>query len=115
MKKYLISIVSVFAFSTAFAATPTAKPAAPAKDTVGMDLLKSKGCLGCHGMDQKLVGPSYKDVREKYAKDPKAVEKLTEKVLKGGVGVWGNIPMPANAHVSKDEAEKIIKWILTQK
>lgn len=79
------------------------------------ELAKSKNCLACHAVDKKVVGPAYKDVKEKYAKDGKAVAMLTEKIMKGGVGNWGQIPMPANPQVSKEEAEKLAKWVLGKK
>ena len=73
-------------------------------------LAKSKGCLGCHGIDKKIVGPSYKDVAAKYA-GQNVTDALAEKVIKGGGGVWGQMPMPPNA-VSPDEAKKLVTWIL---
>ncbi len=79
------------------------------------ELAKSKNCLACHAVDKKLVGPSYKDVKAKYEKDDKAVAMLTQKIMKGGVGNWGQIPMPANPQVSKEEAEKLAKWVLGKK
>ncbi|QEL66406.1 cytochrome c [Oryzomicrobium terrae] len=78
-------------------------------------LAKSKGCLACHAVDKKLVGPSYKDVAKKYAGDKTAEAKLVEKVKKGGSGVWGPVPMPPNAAVSDDDLHKLVKWILSQK
>ena len=80
-----------------------------------MDLAQSKNCLTCHAVDKKLVGPAYKDVAAKYAGDKTAVDKLTQKVMKGGSGVWGPVPMPANPQVSEAEAKKLVGWILTLK
>lgn len=79
------------------------------------DLAKAKNCMACHAEAKKLIGPSYKDVAAKYANDKDAVAKLSEKVRKGGVGVWGQIPMPANPQVSEAEAETLVKWIMTIK
>ena len=78
-------------------------------------LATSKNCMACHAVDKKLVGPSYKDVAAKYAGQADATDKLTAKVLKGGAGVWGPVPMPANPQVSADDAKKLVAWILTQK
>ena len=78
-------------------------------------LATAKNCLACHAVDKKLVGPSYKDVAAKYAGQADAVEKLSGKIIKGGSGVWGPVPMPANAQVSADEAKKLATWIMTQK
>ena len=78
-------------------------------------LAKSKNCLACHQIDKKLVGPSYKEVAAKYAGQKDAVEKLSQKVIKGGSGVWGPVPMPANAQVTEAEAKTLVTWIMTQK
>nr|WP_276596964.1 c-type cytochrome [Pelomonas aquatica] len=79
------------------------------------DLAKAKNCLACHALETKLVGPAYKDVAAKYAKDKDAYKKLAEKIQKGGSGVWGPVPMPANPQVSAAEAETLAKWVLTIK
>lgn len=80
----------------------------------GLDLAKSKNCLACHAVDKKLVGPAYKDVAAKYKGDKSAEAKLIEKVQKGGVGVWGQVPMPAN-QVTPAEAKTLVAWVLSQK
>ena len=78
-------------------------------------LATAKNCMACHAVDKKLVGPSYKEVAAKYAGQKDAVDKLTQKVLKGGSGVWGAVPMPANPQVSEAEAKQLVQWVLTQK
>ena len=78
-------------------------------------LATSKNCMACHALDKKLVGPSYKDVAAKYAKDKGAVDMLAAKIIKGGSGVWGPVPMPANAQVNEADAKKLATWVLTQK
>ena len=76
-------------------------------------LAKAKNCMSCHQIDKKVVGPAYKEVAKKYtAKDEAA---LVEKVLKGGKGNWGTVPMPPNASVKPEEAQKLVKWILSLK
>jgi len=80
-----------------------------------LQLATAKNCMACHAVATKLVGPSYKDVAAKYAGQKDAVDKLAAKILKGGSGVWGPVPMPANAQVSADEAKKLAAWVLTQK
>ena len=75
-------------------------------------LATSKNCMACHAVDKKLVGPSYKDVAAKYEGRSDAVEKLTSKIMKGGSGVWGPVPMPANTQVNAAEAAKLTTWIL---
>ncbi|MEN9373564.1 MAG: hypothetical protein RIR79_1116 [Pseudomonadota bacterium] len=77
-------------------------------------LAKSKGCMACHAVDKKVVGPGYKEVAKKYAGDAKAPAMLAAKIIKGGAGTWGPIPMPANK-VTPDEAAKLVKWVLSQK
>lgn len=78
-------------------------------------LAKSKNCMACHAADKKLVGPSYKSVAQKYAGDAKAVDMLTTKIIKGGSGVWGAIPMPANPQVTQAEARTLATWIMSLK
>ena len=78
-------------------------------------LAKAKNCMACHAMANKLVGPAYKDVAKKYAGDQAAVDRLAAKVIKGGAGVWGVVPMPANPQVSEAEAKKLTAWVLSQK
>lgn len=78
-------------------------------------LATSKNCMACHAVDKKLVGPSFKDVAAKYAGDKSAADKLAAKVIKGGSGVWGPIPMPANAQVNEAEAKKLVAWVLATK
>ena len=78
-------------------------------------LATSKNCMACHAVDKKLVGPSYKEVATKYAADKGAADKLAAKIVKGGAGVWGAVPMPANAQVSDAEAKTLAAWVLATK
>jgi cytochrome c len=79
------------------------------------DLAKAKNCMACHAVDKKLVGPAYKDVAAKYAGQADAAAKLAAKVQKGGVGVWGQVPMPPNPQVNEADAKALVEWILSQK
>lgn len=79
------------------------------------DLAKAKNCMACHAMDNKVVGPGFKEIGVKYAGQKDAEDKLVQKVLKGGAGAWGPVPMPANPQVSDAEARTLVKWILSQK
>ncbi len=80
----------------------------------GQALAQKSGCLACHGVDKKVLGPSYKDVAAKYKGQAGAEAKLVEKVKKGGSGVWGPMPMPANSPQVKDEDIKaIVHWVLS--
>jgi cytochrome c len=79
------------------------------------ELAKKNACTACHAVDKKLVGPAFKDVANKYRNDKKAEAMLVEKVKKGGVGVWGQVPMPPNAAVPDADVKALVKWILSQK
>lgn len=100
----------LFAFATLAAGMAVSMPA-----LADLQLATAKNCMACHALDKKLVGPAYKDVAAKYAGQKDAVEKLSAKVIKGGSGVWGPVPMPANTQVNAEEAKKLVTWILTQK
>ena len=76
------------------------------------ELAQAKNCLACHAVDKKMVGPALKDVAAKYAGDKAAPSKLAAKIMAGGGGVWGAVPMPANPQVKPDEATKLADWIL---
>ena len=78
------------------------------------ELAKSSGCLNCHMVDKKLVGPALKDIAAKYKADPKAVDYLAGKIQKGSQGVWGPVPMPPNTKVNEADAKTLAQWILTQ-
>jgi cytochrome c len=79
------------------------------------ELAQKKNCMACHAVDKKVLGPSYKDVAAKYAGQKDAVDKLSAKVIKGGAGVWGAVPMPANPQVSEAESKQLVQWIMTLK
>ena len=79
------------------------------------ELAQKKNCMTCHMVDKKVLGPAYKDVAAKYAGQSDAADKLAQKVMKGGTGVWGQIPMPPNPQVSEAEAKQLVKWVLNQK
>ncbi len=93
------------AAAAAPAATDSSDPAA---------LAQAKGCLACHQIDVKVVGPAYKDVAAKYKGDPKALETLVKKVKTGGAGNWGQIPMPPQVAASDEEIKILVKWVLSQ-
>ena len=102
MKKYLI-----LAATLAVAAVPAAQASA--------DLAKAKACMACHTVASKLVGPAFKDIAAKNAKDAGAEARLALKIQKGSSGTWGPIPMPANPQVNDADAKALAKWILAQK
>ena len=78
-------------------------------------LATSKNCMACHAIDKKLVGPAYKEVAVKYAGQKDAVDKLAAKIIKGGSGVYGPVPMPANTQVNEADAKKLAAWVLSLK
>jgi cytochrome c len=87
--------------------------AAPA--SANPELAQKKNCMSCHLVDAKLIGPAYKDVAARYAGQADAPARLAQKVIKGGSGVWGAVPMPANQQVSEAEAKQLVQWILSLK
>lgn len=101
-------------------ATPAlaAKPAevamtpAPAADDP-LVLAKKYGCLACHAIDKKMVGPAWQEVAAKYRSDAGAEDRLMEKVAKGGSGVWGKVAMPPNPKPSEAERRELVKFILS--
>ncbi|MBU3541892.1 MAG: cytochrome C [Burkholderiaceae bacterium] len=89
------------------AAVLVSAPAFASKEIAGKN-----ACMGCHAVDKKLVGPSYKDIAARYKGQADAVDKLAKKVKAGGSGVWGPVPMPANASISDADARAVVQWIL---
>ena len=89
--------------------------AAPAFAADELALAQKSACTACHAVDKKIVGPAYKEVAAKYKGDKTAEAKLIDKVKKGGVGVWGQVPMPPNSNVSDADIQKLVKWVLSLK
>ena len=104
MKKLLAATFTAFA---ALAASTSAM--------ADMKLATDKNCMACHAVDKKVVGPGYKDIATKYAGQKDSVDMLAGKILKGGAGVWGPIPMPANAQVSAAESKVLATWVMSLK
>jgi len=101
MKRIVIALAAALAFVGAAQASE--------------ELAKKNNCTACHKVEGKLVGPAYKDVAAKYKGDAKAEAMLIDKVKKGGMGVWGPIPMPPNAAVKDEDIKAIVKWVLSLK
>ena len=85
---------------------------ASADDARAMTVAKQNACMGCHAVDKKIVGPGFQAVAKKYANDPGAIVFLKNKIIKGGSGSWGVVPMPANARLSDADASLLANWIL---
>lgn len=77
-----------------------------------MELAQKSGCLACHAVDKKVVGPGFKEIAAKYKGDKGAEANLAKKVKSGGSGVWGQVPMPPNAAVKDPDIQALVKWIL---
>ena len=78
-------------------------------------LATTKNCMSCHAVERKILGPSFKEVAAKYKDNKAAPDMLAGKIIKGGSGVWGQVPMPANNQVSDADAKKLAAWILSTK
>ena len=78
-----------------------------------LDLARKEGCLGCHAVDRKLVGPAWKDVAARYKTEKGAVDKLAGKVRSGGKGNWGEVMQPPNTTTSDADIKKLVQFILT--
>ncbi|MDE5437338.1 c-type cytochrome [Elizabethkingia meningoseptica] len=87
--------------------------AAASPEEEGKKLLEGADCLSCHKVDAKLVGPSYQDVAAKYTEAD--IDHLAGKIIEGGKGVWGDIPMTPHAGLSQDNAKLMVKYILSLK
>ena len=81
----------------------------------GEQLINKSDCIGCHKKDSKLIGPSYLDIAKKYPKTEKNIKLLADKIIKGGTGVWGQIPMTPHPKVTDTEAKYMVKYILSLK
>lgn len=80
----------------------------------GHDLMMKSDCMTCHKLDMKLVGPSFQEMAAKYKGQADAVDKLVEKVIQGGSGNWGQIPMMPHPALAKEDVKKMVEWILAQ-
>ncbi|MDR6158012.1 cytochrome c [Chryseobacterium sp. SLBN-27] len=79
----------------------------------GDQIIESLDCSGCHAVNEKMIGPSYQEIADKYSE--KDIELLASKIIEGGSGVWGGVPMSPHPQVSKEEAKKMVEYILTLK
>ncbi len=104
--------MKVLTLALALAAAGLAAPA-QADDKEMEALAKKHNCFACHQTEKKVIGPAYKDVAKKYKGQKDAAAMLEQKVKKGGVGVWGQIPMPPNAAVPDGDIKKLVAWILS--
>ncbi|MGH8820979.1 MAG: c-type cytochrome [Rhodoferax sp.] len=101
MKRFLLALLVATTIST------------PA--LADLALATSKNCMTCHSIDRKVIGPAFKDVAAKYAGQPAMVDVLAAKIMHGGGGVWGPVPMPANTQVTAAQAKELASWVLSLK
>jgi len=94
---------------------PSADTLAAGGDDPVQKLLNAHACTGCHALDARLVGPSFREVAHRYAGDPQASRTLAAKIRAGGQGAWGALPMPPNAALSEAEIAALVRWVLEQK
>ena len=81
----------------------------------GEKLIAKSDCIGCHKIDKKVIGPSYLDIAKKYPLNDKSITYLSGKIIKGGSGVWGAVPMSAHSSIKKEDAKSMAKYILSLK
>jgi len=79
----------------------------------GDQIIETLDCSGCHAVNERMIGPSYQEIADKYSE--KDMELLASKIIEGGSGVWGSVPMAPHPQVSKEDAKKMVEYILSQK
>ena len=105
--------------SSTTAATPAPPPASTLKNGIsqedyekGLALIGSSDCLTCHKVNEKFVGPAYKDVANRYTANPDTINMLAGKIINGGAGRWGEVPMTSHPNLSKEDAVQMVKYVL---
>jgi len=101
--------------STVTATSASQNTSVAVKDTLGEALIQKNDCLTCHKLDQKIIGPAYNDVANKYTASPAVIDTLANKIIKGGSGNWGNIAMSPHPTLSMTDAREMVKYILSLK
>jgi cytochrome c len=103
------------AAAAAVLATTLGPGAMAAEPSAGEALATRSGCLACHTVDKKVLGPGFKEIAAKYRSDKGAAAHLAQKVKQGGKGVWGEILMPPNTHIKDEDIKAMVAWILALK
>ncbi|PSR54694.1 cytochrome c class I [Adhaeribacter arboris] len=103
--------IALLASSAAYAVTGA--PVQGSANLKGKALMDKSDCNACHQLEVKVVGPAFKDIAKKYKTDKTALTKLPEKIIKGGAGSWGDIPMAPHPQISKADATEMVKYILS--
>jgi cytochrome c len=125
MKKYVLAVMVsaiVLACGNNATETKTEEPKAaetvtpaPAADDKGIELIAASDCLTCHKVNEKAIGPAYADVAKKYPADDATIATLAGKIIKGGSGNWGEVPMTPHPQINEDDAKTMVKYILSLK
>ena len=125
MKKTFLILGAVVIFMASFSKADLAKEKtviatattnhAAFQSNPGEKLINKSDCLGCHNKTNKIIGPAYVDIAKKYPATEKNINMLVDKIIKGGTGVCGNMPMSAHATLKKDDAKLMVKYILSLK
>ena len=89
--------------------------AATASSAPGAKLIAANDCNTCHKIDTKVIGPAFQDVANKYPATDASIDTLANKVIKGGKGNWGDIPMAAHPTLALADAKEMVKYILSLK
>lgn len=93
----------------------TAAASAPTEKHPGEKLIATSDCIGCHNKVTKVIGPTYEEIAAKYTINDATVEQLSKKIIEGGKGVWGEVPMTPHANLSQDDAKEMVRYILSLK
>ncbi|MEK6347194.1 MAG: c-type cytochrome [Burkholderia sp.] len=101
--------------ATLVALLASSAPAIAQQPASGPLLAQRKNCMACHAIANPLMGPSFHAIADRYLSRPDAVDYLAQAIMRGSVGVWASVPMPANTQVTSDEASTLAQWILTLK
>lgn len=125
MKKIIVILIistGVIACNSGDDKTNTAAPAQKANAAMdnpdydaGLNLIAKSDCFTCHKLREKLVGPAYGDVANKYPNTAENINLLADRVINGSQGIWGMVPMLAHPNIKKEDAEKMVKYILLLK
>lgn len=94
---------------------PAASSSGSSEKSAGEKLIAKADCIGCHNKVQKVIGPAYEEIAAKYPLNDDNVAHLADKIISGGKGVWGEVPMTPHASLSKDDAKEMVKYILSLK
>jgi len=111
----ILDYLSTYYSRDKLAPAPSADTLSPGGEDPVQRLVNAGGCAGCHALDRRVVGPSFREVAAKYAEDADAERKLAHKIRSGGQGVWGAVPMPPNPGLGDAELITIVAWVLQQK